>query len=251
VIVTEVLSDFLTGRVSGWDARMAALVYRNAGRVCPDSALLEEALRIIEPRGRYEVVPNVVDVDEFSNPPRPPRAVPGRQVVAVSSLVPRKGLTQLVEAARLLVADGRDIAVAVIGEGPERAALEEQSSGLPIDFVGNQSRADLVARVRDADVFAMPSLAETFGISAVEALAGGVPVVITSACGAAPLIEANGGRVVPPADPRALCDALRELLDAPNSVPAYAASNLRAYCGRDAVAERFDAIYRSMPELSA
>jgi glycosyltransferase involved in cell wall biosynthesis len=196
------------------------------------------------------VVPDVVDVDAFSNAPRKPRTGPREKIVAVSYLIPRKGLNYLVEAVRMLEAEGRAATVVVIGEGPDRSALEEQASGLPVTFLGSRPREEIVALVQAADVFAMPTLADPFGISAVEALAAGLPVVVTSASGTADFIAAHGGRVVPPADSRALFQALVDLLDDPNGVPPNTPAEVRAFCGFGAVAQRLDSIYRSLPGIS-
>jgi glycosyltransferase involved in cell wall biosynthesis len=246
VVITENNSDVLEGLLSKAGSLVAHFAYRNAASVFPDSPMMEACLREFEPRGHYVVVPELVDVDAFSDLTRERRSVPGRHILAVSDLIKRKGLDHLVEAVRMLVADGRNVVVTVVGEGPERPALEAQSTGLPIAFVGRRPRAEVIALTRTADVFAMPTLADPFGISAVEALAAQVPVVVSSAAGSADLVAAYGGRVVPPNDQGALHHALLELLDDPNSVPSGVASSLRGYCGSDAVARQLDLIYRSI-----
>jgi glycosyltransferase involved in cell wall biosynthesis len=75
VIVSEHHSDFVEGLVRGRAARVAHLVLRRATLVCPVSEFLRSHLEAFEPAGRYEVVPNVVDVEAFSGLPRgEPRA---------------------------------------------------------------------------------------------------------------------------------------------------------------------------------
>jgi glycosyltransferase involved in cell wall biosynthesis len=243
VVITENLSRSLTGELSGYEMRLARFAYRRASVVCPDSPLTEVRLRVLQPRGRYEVVPEVVDVDLFATVQLDRQtAVP--QVVAVANLVRRKGLDYLIEAVRLLIGEGRDLALTVVGEGPERHTLEAQAAGMPVRLVGSYSREKILELLGRADVFAMPTLADPFGIAPVEALAARVPVVITSAAGSAALLGPLGAKIIPPGDSIALRDALAECLDTPNSVSPDAVDALRGYCSPKAVGERLDEIYR-------
>jgi len=246
VVVTENQSAHTTGALSTGETRLARFTYKRAARVCPVSPLIEERLRLLQPHGRYEVVPDVVDVDAFAAIRRQPRNAPEARILAVSNLVRRKGLYYLIEAVRLLVADGREISLTVVGEGPERSALEAQAKGLPVELVGARPRAEIAKSLQYADVFAMPTLGDPFGIAAVEALAAGVPVVLTDTSGSADLLEPLGARIAPPRDPVALRDAIVECLQNPDLVPPDAADVLRRYCGREAVGEQLDAIYRSL-----
>ena len=137
-------------------------------------------------RGRHQVVFEVVDVAAFGAAAlgRPARAGSSGRIVGVGSLIRRKGFHDLIEALRLLIAAGCPAELSLIGDGPERAALEAQAQGLPVTFHGTVPRATVIQLVHKADVFAMPTLADPFGIAAVEGLAAGVPTVVTSASGA-------------------------------------------------------------------
>jgi glycosyltransferase involved in cell wall biosynthesis len=247
VVLSEHDSDLVEGLILGWDARVARFAYRSAAVVCPVSDVLRKSIMSLEPRARCEVVGNVVDVDAFASVRRQPSISRGRRILAVSSLTRQKGLTYLLEAVRLLVPHRPDISLTIIGEGPERAALETQAMALPVAFLGSLPRAAVQDRMHEADVVAVPSIAETFGIVAVEALAAGLPVVTTSVAGTAELVAAYGGRAVAPADPVALSRALEEMIDRPDSpVPANAAEELRRMFSPEAIADSFDAIYRSI-----
>lgn len=249
VVVTENQSKHTTGDLSAYETRLARFTYRRAARVCPVSPLMESRLRLLEPGGRYDVVPDVVDIDAFAALRRQPADAPAGRILAVSNLIRRKGLSDLIEAVRLLVADGRNLSLTVVGEGPEREALDTQARGLPVELVGALPRAEVAKSLQHADVFAMPTLGDPFGIAAVEALSAGVPVVMTDAVGSADLLEPLGARIVRPGDPGALRDAIVECLQNPNSVPSGAADVLRRYCGFAAVGERLNAIYRSLPGI--
>jgi glycosyltransferase involved in cell wall biosynthesis len=251
VVLTENASNVMEGSLSRYQTHLARLSYSRAARVLPDSPLAEQALRRLQPNARYEVVPEVVDVDAFAARRRPSGIRAGRHIVAVANLERRKGFDYLIEAVQQLVTEGRDLMVTLVGEGPDRKRLESQAAGLPVTLVGPRTREEIVSLLPYADVFAMPTLADPFGISAVEAAAAGVPVVVTSAAGCADLLQGYGARVIPPRDAVALRKALAESLDNRECVPVEAADGLRAYCGIRAVGEHLDSIYRSLPGIEA
>jgi glycosyltransferase involved in cell wall biosynthesis len=246
VVVTENQSATFTGKLSRAEVPLARFTYGRATRVLPVSALQERHLRALAPAGRYEIVPDIVDVDAFVPLGAGVPAAPRRNVLAVSNLIPRKGVDILVEAVRLLVSEKRDVALTVVGEGEERSKLEAQARGLPVELVGRRDRGQIAELLRGAHVFAMPTLGDPFAIAAVEAMAAGLPVVVTSAAGCADFIEPLGARIVPPADPVALRDALADALEGRVTVAAGTAEWLRSYCSGEAVGERLDSIYRSV-----
>ncbi|RCG32757.1 glycosyltransferase family 1 protein [Sphaerisporangium album] len=120
---------------------------------------------------------------------------PDRPIAALAELR-RRGVP-----ARLVVA----------GDGPRRRALEERAAGLPVRFLGHVSDRDMVARLlATADVAVAPGPVETFGLAALEALAGGTPVVVSRAS-ALPEVIGEAGAAVGD-DPRAYADAIQGLL---------------------------------------
>lgn len=88
---------------------------------------------------------------------------------------------------------GHRVRLVVAGDGPRRAALERRAAGLPVTFLGFvPDRARLAALLASADVSLAPGPHETFGLSALEALASGTPVVV-SASSALPEIVGGSG----------------------------------------------------------
>jgi alpha-1,6-mannosyltransferase len=245
VVITENATTCLEDEFTAYQKRLARFAYRRAAVVCTDSRLSAECLETLQPKARYEVVPPVVDVDAFETSQRDRTGSPS-QIVAVSNLFRRKGLDYLVEAVRLLIAEGRHVALTIAGAGPQRTRLEAQAEGIPMKFVGSLPREKIRELLGRADVFAMPTLADTFGVSPIEAMAAGVPVVVTSRAGCADLVGPLGAKVVPPRDVAALRDALADLLDHPVTVPPQTVQAMRDYCGARAVGERLDTIYRSV-----
>ena len=160
------------------------------------------------PRERVHVIRNGIDTDIFFPRPREPRAE-GQplRVGSVGRLVPVKGFDVLVEAVRTLTGT-LDAEYVVLGEGPERAALERRAEGLPVTFPGEQRDPAAVADfLRTLDVFVLPSRSEGLPNVVLEAAACGVPVVATRAPG----IEgaAENAVLVAPDDVAALAQAIR------------------------------------------
>jgi glycosyltransferase involved in cell wall biosynthesis len=149
-------------------------------------------------------------------------------VLVAARLVEKKGHTHLIEAASILRSRGCAIHVDLAGGGPLEADLRRQvsDSGLAgdVDFLGTVSHDGLLARVAagDWDVAALPSVVTPSGelegipVSLVEAMAHGLPTLATTTGGIPELLDEGAGLLVPPADPRALADALEQLARDPD-----------------------------------
>jgi glycosyltransferase involved in cell wall biosynthesis len=86
-----------------------------------------------------------------------------------------------------------------------------------VRFVGHVPKADLPELYRRASVFVLPSLADSYGLVTLEAMACGLPVIVTENCGSKEAVrEGVDGFVVPIRDPQALATALRRLYDDPD-----------------------------------
>jgi len=104
----------------------------------------------------------------------------------------------------------------MIGSAPPAELLQSiQTLGLTgcVERMGQMPQAELQQYMAWADVFALPSRLESFGMVFAEALAAGTPVILTTACGIAPMLKHGvHGWIVPPLDHGALVAALREAL---------------------------------------
>jgi L-malate glycosyltransferase len=113
----------------------------------------------------------------------------------------------------------------IVGEGPERPAMERLARDLGVDqrahFVGY--RDDVGDAYATMDVFALVSAREGFGLSLAEAMLAHLPVVATAVGGIRDIVvHEQTGILVPPADVDAIAAALRRLLDAPAQRQAFA-----------------------------
>lgn len=131
--------------------------------------------------------------------------------VVAGSLIHRKGHDILFSAMKMGAV--RPFPLLVVGDGPERAAYEKQTAGLPVYFLGY--RTDLGAIFRDAaDFLVAPSRQEAFGRVIIEAGFAGLPAIGTRVDGIPEAIqEGVTGLLVPPEMPTALGAAVTRLLD--------------------------------------
>jgi glycosyltransferase involved in cell wall biosynthesis len=125
-------------------------------------------------------------------------------VVCVARLHPDKGLEQFVGAVVASGAEGW-----ICGDGPLQESLSRLVAGTSVRLLGY--RDDVSEILAAADVFALPSVGEAYGIAVAEAIGAGLPVVASTA-GAMPAIAGDAGVVVPAGDAHAFADAVKDLV---------------------------------------
>lgn len=172
---------------------------------------------------RVRIIPNGVDIERFK-PVTNVQAMKQRFglgdepcVLFVGSLIPRKGLPFLVEAAKKVVKERAGTKFLIVGDGPLKsqlmASLEIANLSGNFKFLSNLSEAQLPAIYNCADVFVLPSIQEGQGIVLLEAQASGVPVVAFDIGGVNEAVR-NGesGFLVKRGDSDSLSGALLRLL---------------------------------------
>lgn len=140
------------------------------------------------------------------------------RLLYVGRLAATKGLPILMEALAALTESYPDLELTVVGDGPERTAIEHEARrcglGRVIRFEGYRSQAWVRDQLQRTDVFVLPSFAEGVPVVLMEAMASGVPVVATRIAGVGELVKDGiSGYLVPPGDPIALRERIAELLD--------------------------------------
>jgi D-inositol-3-phosphate glycosyltransferase len=139
-----------------------------------------------------------------------------QDVLFISHLEVRKGIHVMLDAFERVAPRLPSARLVIAGEGPELEVVRRRIAATPtlerVELLGRLSRDQVMATMRHSDVYCMPSFDEPFGMTALEAMACGKPVVATAAGGLAYLVPDEGGRKVPPRDPAALAEALYEVL---------------------------------------
>jgi glycosyltransferase involved in cell wall biosynthesis len=177
-----------------------------------------------------------------STPPQPPR------LVTVAHLVERKRHADVLRALAELPAD---VGYDVVGDGPERGALEALTAELGLTarvrFHGRLPHPEAVRIAQAGSALVLPSVDEAFGVAYIEAMAAGVPAIgCRGEHGPEEIAAAGGGiRLVEPRDPAALAAAVREVLADPALGAAARATVQGAFtwerCGRETLAAYEDA----------
>jgi glycosyltransferase involved in cell wall biosynthesis len=178
--------------------------------------------RFPEAEGKVVVVPNAVDPRRFLDPPA--AAFPGADGVFtigfVGTLKPWHGLSLLAEAFQEFHALHPMSRLLIVGDGPERARLEEQSNGLNVIFTGAVASDSIPALLASMDVAVAPyPKIEPFYFSPLklyEYMAAGLPIV-ASRIGQIEKVIDHGitGWLVEPGNPKALCEAMLALVNDP------------------------------------
>jgi glycosyltransferase involved in cell wall biosynthesis len=187
------------------------------------SASREFCIKLGVPNHKIVLAPNGVDLSKF-NPDIDGSLLRGRLgleneplVVTAIRLVKRKGPEHLVVAFSKVLKNVPDAKLAIAGKGPEMDNLRVQIKKLGIEksafMLGALSHAKVAELMAAANVFVLPSVMESFPLTAVEAMAVGVPIVCPRVGGVPEIItEGFNGLMFPPADNNALADAIVHIL---------------------------------------
>ncbi|MGA9725754.1 MAG: glycosyltransferase family 4 protein [Candidatus Binatus sp.] len=180
---------------------------------------------------RMFVLPYGVDTQRFV--PAPEGSLSdGPSVLFLANLYARKGIYTLLEAFETVAVAIPRCRLDIAGDGPEaggvRGKITAMASRAGIRMIGAVSRDRVAEVMRSCAVFCVPSHGEPFGLTALEAMACGKPVVGTDTGGLAYLVDApRGGRKVPVGDAEALATVLIEILSEPGLAESMGRHNRR------------------------
>lgn len=170
----------------------------------------------------FRVVPNGVAVPEGA-----PVSVLGDgkplRLVCVANLQEGKGIDLALRALARLKDEGKsNWSYLIVGEGPERGALErlvdELALGSHVKFGGSLQNAQVMQRLAQCDVFVLPSYREAFGVAYLEAMATGLIAIGVQGEGPSQFIRhGETGLLVAPHSIEAVADAIRPMLDGERS----------------------------------
>jgi colanic acid/amylovoran biosynthesis glycosyltransferase len=220
-------------------------VWRNASMLhCCSEALWQRCQeRGCPPGTPHRIIPGGVDLDFFDPGSRPRPDIAGNQqrplrILSVGRLVWTKGHDLAIKALRMLVDQGIDATLTIIGGGAMADELRFAAWDLGVfdrvHLAGSLPRRRVRAAMKKADVFLAASYSEGFGISVLEAQAMQLPVVCTDADGLKEnVVDGETGFVVPRREAAPLADRLALLARAPKLRASM------AHAGRERVAQHF------------
>lgn len=262
LLATKLLGKPSLVKISGWwemdrgflqpHKTMAALLRRIifcADRIVAVSQEIRTRLQSLGfPKKRIVAIANGVDTRRFY-----PSQLPTQQsLVFVGRLVAEKGLFDLLRAVSLLARDFPDLRLSLAGEGDERSKLADFAAELGIIgqvvFLGK--RTDVADVLREASIYVQPSLSEGLPNSLLEAMACGIPVVVTRVGGMPDVVEDTvHGLVVEPGQPEELAAALKRLLSDPERAQRMGvagAMKIEKDFSLGAIADRMLAVYETL-----
>ena len=221
----------LRGKISIWFKRMTL---RGARTVTVNSSATLEAVREIDPNySRVQRIPIGANFRVAAPEPQPAklrskyRSGAGPLLIFVGRLVPEKGIGDLIRAVSYLDEPYPDISVMVVGEGPARHDTEGLAADLGIaqrvHFIGWVAPELLPNYLKAADIFVGPSKraadgwVEAQGLTFVEAMIAGTPVIATRSGGIGDVVRhEETGLLVPEGDPEAIARSVGRLAKDPD-----------------------------------
>jgi len=219
----------LKGRISTWAASVIEWYYRRVATRHLTLTVGQAMWRAYKERDpRAPVVPIVISMvreEVFASMAEATTRLQETTrptLLAVGRLSREKGFDILLESVHRLVSEGRELTLDLVGEGPERGALEEQARRLGLEEVVTFSGyvpfgSDLFDHYRAATLFVLSSRSEGVPQVLLEAMACGTPIIATAIEAVPHIIEdGENGVLVPPEDPTALARRIGELLDDPS-----------------------------------
>lgn len=215
LVYTEHSSAIQAGRLNWyWKAVLRILGRRTEAIIAVSEPLrraLEEATR-----NQVKIVPNIAANEFFEVALRPDRKTPHYRFLSVGRAARDKGWDVLLAAMRIVANSGHDARLVLAGEGHRQDSVRDLVAALGLTDVvevhGRIAREDLPEYMAGFDCHVLPSRQETFGMVSVEALATGVPVIVTATGGADAIVHEQNGLIVPVNDPDTLASAMIQMI---------------------------------------
>lgn len=247
-----------------WKQRMLDRADRQAVRVVVNAqAIYDHFAERGLPEGKMELIPNVLPLAGEQDAALSPddeawrkRLPPGRRLAVVNRLDPEKNTGLLVEALPIVRREIADASLVVVGDGPEREALEKRVAALglgpdAVAFMGELDRVPALLPLCELGAL-VPTSNEGTSNTLLEYMAAGLPAMATDCGGNAELLGRNGERGVllsaKPLPDEAAAAWIALLRDAGRArgIGAAAKAYVLARHAPDAVLDRWEAFYRSL-----
>jgi glycosyltransferase involved in cell wall biosynthesis len=214
-VVTEHLSSFPLKKVPKRYNKMIPAIFDNADACLAVSEFLKRSMQPFT-QNNIQVIPNNIDTNLFSLKPLKQAKLQTNhfKIVAIGDLIPIKNFSFLIKTVHFLVTQKniRNFEVHVIGYGYLEKQLKEEVEQYNIKdyirFLGSRFHHEIPQLMQDSDIFVSVSNMETCGVSILEALSVGLPIVATNVGGVPELINQKRGILVPQNNVEAVANAL-------------------------------------------
>lgn len=226
-------------RFRPWQFALDRLTARYArAEVCVSRAVARfQQERTGLPPGFFRVIENGIDLSRFGPGSPGERNAAAPLVLSIGRLDPQKDFPTLLRAWQTVSARVRNARLAIAGVGPEDSSLRSLSRGLRLENVEFPGFVqDVPGLLRSASLYVQPSAWEGFGLTVAEAMACGLPVIVSDADSLPELVtHGQTGLVVPKGEPVPLAEAMAQLLQDPERAAALARAARAEALGRFSV----------------
>lgn len=229
-------------------------IWNNAGKVVALSETLRDTALETVPGADIAVIANGIESEQFYNANTRSHDSSPVQLICVSRLIERKGIQHLLRALQIMQ---HDIHLTIVGEGNYQQQLMDLADQYQVNdkvtFYGYCPRENLVDLYSASDIFVLPTMAESFGLVFIEAMACGLPIIGTRVGGVPDIVLEENGILVEPDDYLAVRQAIDTLAgDQPRREAMGEACRRRviAHYSWLSVAEKYEEIYAMAPGYS-
>jgi len=227
------------------------LLLKNTDAVIAVSSAVEKDSKLMTKKPIYRIFNGVDSEDKIIKVPFPVNTEEKLVIVTVARMTKKKGIQNIVDLAPSLLEKHKNLLFLMIGDGPLREKLEStvEESGLSGNFyfTGEVPREKVLGYLEQADVFALPSSNEAFGISILEAMSKEVPVVAMNNSGVSDIIN-NGVNGYLADSLTEFSDYLENLIEKPALRTSFAREALRGLSNYDwnRICEQTSKVYTSV-----
>ena len=251
-VITEHFSGYKRRTLAPHQLDQAKGVFMNTNKIMAVSNFLAKDILPYMGDRQTTVVPNLVDVNYFTLPRRP-RQMDPFAFVAICRLEQEKGIDTLLKAFAKSFSKHEPVKLVIGGDGSQQGKLEALSADIGIEdkveFKGLLSRQEVREVMWKSNALVSSSHVETFGITLIEAMSTGLPVIATNSGGPAEFINDQVGTLVPAGDEDALGYAMYETFTKRQAWPELASSIHQYTADRfseHVVAKQLLNVYRSV-----
>ncbi|MDO4998323.1 MAG: glycosyltransferase [Neisseria sp.] len=230
-VITEHSSTYARGLIAPWQRAAMQTASENAAARFAVSQAFCKLLNEQIPNTKWQYLPNMLGADfaaDFIHEPLPSEPF---RFCAVAHLHRHKGIDIVLNAFAQVHQDNPNIQLDIIGDGGERATLEQQAQQLNIaakvHFHGKGDSHAVRQLMRQSHAFLLASRVETFGIVLIEALSQGLPVIATNNLGPQSIVHPEHGLLVANDNPSEFAHAMQMLM---HNYSQFSPEQLRADC---------------------
>lgn len=214
LVVTEHFSGLNSEKIDNNLLKMGQYTYNRVDKVIAVSTHLANNMRKnfhINPT----VVPNIVDLELFKYDTSVDKSKTDKdfRFISVGNLVKGKGMDLLIEAFYMTFLNNDNVVLNIYGDGPEKERLIKKINALKLEtkvfLHGMVNRQVIAEQLKSSNCFVLASKSETFGVSYIEALASGLPVIATDCGGPSDFVNHSNGIMIKNEDINELSKALK------------------------------------------